>query len=69
MVEEKHEGGRKSALPLPPGKIGLSMLQSWTKYFEQTSFLKKSLFYSLPLSNNVENVDKIHAGLAQLQHC
>ena len=43
--------------------------QSWTKYFEQTSILKKSLFSSLPLSNNVENVDKIHAGLAQLQHC
>ena len=43
--------------------------QSWTKYFEQTSILKKSLFSSLLLSNNVENVDKIHAGLAQLQHC
>ena len=44
-------------------------LQSWTKYFEQTSILKKSLFSSIPLSNNVENVDNIHAGLAQLQHC
>ena len=44
-------------------------LQSWTKYFEQTYILKKSLFSSLPLSNNVENVDNIHAGLAQLQHC
>ena len=33
--------------------------QSWTKYFEQTSILKKSLFSSLPLSDNVENVDKI----------
>ena len=44
-------------------------LQSWIKYFEQTSILKKSLFFSLPLSNNVENVDKIHAGLVQLQHC
>ena len=43
--------------------------QSWTKYFEQTSTLNKSLFSSLPLSNNVENVDNIHAGLAQLQHC
>ena len=41
----------------------------WTKYFEQTSILKKSLFSSLPLSNNAENVDNIHAGLAQLQHC
>ena len=38
-------------------------------YFEQTSILKKSLFSSLPLSNNVENVDNIHAGLARLQHC
>ena len=44
-------------------------LQSWIKYFEQTSILKKSLFSSLHLSNNVENVDNIHAGLAQLQHC
>ena len=43
--------------------------QSWRKYFEQTSILKKSLFSSLPLSNNVENVDNIHAGLTQLQHC
>ena len=44
-------------------------LQSWTKYLEQTSILKKSFFSSLSLSNNVDNVDKIHAGLAQLQHC
>ena len=36
--------------------------QSWTKYFEQTSILKKSLFSFLPLSNNVENVHNI-------QHC
>ena len=43
--------------------------QSWTKYFEQTSILKKSLFFSLPLTNNVENVGNIHASLAQLQHC
>ena len=43
--------------------------ESWTKYFEQTSILKKRLFSSLPLSNNVENVDNIHAGLAQLPHC
>ena len=43
--------------------------QSWTKYCEQTSILKKSLFSSLPLSNNVESVDNIHAGFAQLQHC
>ena len=46
----------------------LRTLQSSTKYFEQASILKKSLFSSLPLSNNVENVDNIHAGLAQLQH-
>ena len=43
--------------------------QSWTKYLEQTSILKRSLLSSLPLSNNVENVDNIHANLAQLQHC
>ena len=43
--------------------------QSWTKYFEQTSILKKSLFSSLPLSNNVENFDNMHACLAKLQHC
>ena len=44
-------------------------LQSWTKYFEQTSILKKNLFSSLPLANNVENVDNIQAGLVQPQHC
>ena len=47
----------------------LANLQSWTKYFEQTSILKKSLFSSLPLTNNAENVDNIHADFAQLQHC
>ena len=43
--------------------------QSWTKYFEQTAILKKSLFSSLPLSNNVGNFDNMHACLAQLLHC
>ena len=49
--------------------MGLFFLQSWTKYFEQTSILKKSLFSSLPPTNNVENVDNIQAGLVQPRHC
>ena len=40
-----------------------------TKYSEQTSILKKSLFSSLPVTNNVENVDSIDASLAELQYC
>ena len=44
-------------------------LQSWTKHFEQISVLKKSLFSSLLLIDNVENVDNIQACLVQPQHC
>ena len=59
---KKCQKGSSFAIPLNPMISGTIQATILDKIFGQISILKRSLFSSLPLTNNAENVDNIQAG-------